>query len=71
MDNKKLIGIVLAVLALFLGILPHSEYCLALGKVSIDNCPTPIVSSVLAVVVFAIAVFVSQYDELSYLTAGI
>jgi hypothetical protein len=61
--NKKLIGVILVILALFLGIVPHDQYCNALSKIHIDNCPTAMVAGVSAVVVFAIAVYMCQYDE--------
>jgi glucan phosphoethanolaminetransferase (alkaline phosphatase superfamily) len=63
--NKNIIGYLLVVLALFLGIIPHGKYCELLSKVNVKQCPSTEMASVFAFVVFALAVLMCQYDQLS------
>jgi len=65
--NKTMLGYILLTVAIFLGIVEHGQYCEILNKVGVSQCPTPIMHSVGAIVVFALAVLMSQYEHLTYL----
>ena len=60
---KNLVVSVLAVAAIFFGLLPHSVHCNVLKSV-VKNCPSHTVHLVSGVVLFVLAVVVAQWDHL-------
>ena len=61
---RHLAVLVLAVNALFCGLMPHSVHCNALAMLSSMNCPPHSVHLIMGVIFYFLALFVAQQKYL-------